>query len=80
MATQFVIDMEIALKLKTDMLSIWERMVELESTIDTLVTSSETWKASSSEVANSYSEMNVTFALRNIAKIKMNRYVISASG
>jgi hypothetical protein len=73
-ATQFVSDLEATIKLNSGSLDLWDRMAELERTIEPLVNEAETWAFHSSGSPASVEE-DVARNLRLMARIKLNRYV-----
>ncbi|KAG0646570.1 Xylanolytic transcriptional activator xlnR [Hyphodiscus hymeniophilus] len=73
MATQFVIDLDTILKMKSDPSELWERMLELESLIEPLATRADSWNLSSLQSTTiDAAELGVTHSLRGIARIKLN--------
>ncbi|KAM3084662.1 hypothetical protein ACMFMG_003125 [Clarireedia jacksonii] len=68
--TQFVADLESTMKLSSSSLDLWDRMTELERTIEPLVNQAETWTFHSS--GNLSSEGDVARNLRLMARIKLN--------
>ncbi|CAG8981037.1 hypothetical protein HYALB_00008191 [Hymenoscyphus albidus] len=76
-ATQFVIDLDIAMKTQSTTSAIWDRMLELESIIEPLTLKADTWALESSPpLSLDSSELKVSQALRGIARIKLNRCVV----
>ncbi|PQE18685.1 c6 zinc finger domain-containing protein [Rutstroemia sp. NJR-2017a BBW] len=71
-ATQFVSDLESTIKLNSGSLDLWNRMTELERTIEPLVNEAETWTFHSSGNPASM-EGDVARNLRLMARIKLNR-------
>ena len=75
-ATQFVTDRDSAVKSKAGLSGIWERMIELDSLIEPLVTQADRWTLTTcSTVTLDESELIVAQALRGITRIKLNRSV-----
>ncbi|CAG8949070.1 hypothetical protein HYFRA_00002199 [Hymenoscyphus fraxineus] len=72
-ATQFVIDLDIAMKTQSTTSAIWDRMLELESIIEPLTLKADTWALESSPpLSLDSSELKVSQALRGMARIKLN--------
>lgn len=73
-ATQFVIDLDVAMKTQSTTTAIWDRMLELESIIEPLVLKADTWTLESSPpLILDSSELKVSQSLRGMARIKLNR-------
>ncbi|KAI0177483.1 hypothetical protein BJ166DRAFT_23817 [Pestalotiopsis sp. NC0098] len=72
-ATQFVIDLNEALRLHTDMSNVYQKMVELEILLEPLVTASENSAPSCapSQMVDQF-ELVVAQALRCMTRIKLN--------
>lgn len=73
-ATQFVIELNKAMKLQADMAPIYKRMTELENYLEPLVTESESWMLSnnpSAPLVNQH-EAVVAQSMRYMARIKLN--------
>lgn len=71
-ATQFVIDLESALKTDTHNLTLWGKMGELERRIEPLVREAEKWSYANIDGMDP-SEKVVAKSLRIMARIKLNR-------
>ena len=72
-ATQFVIELDVTLKTNSSTAEIWQRMLELEHTIEPLTSKADSWALESfPPVALDMSELKVAQALRGIARIKLN--------
>jgi hypothetical protein len=72
-ATQFVIDLDLTLKSKSNTVAISQRMLELDSIIEPLVAKADAWTLESfPPVSLDSSEFKVAQALRGIARIKLN--------
>ncbi|RDW66692.1 hypothetical protein BP5796_09441 [Coleophoma crateriformis] len=70
-ATQFVLDLEIALKKGSNFSTIGDRMLELEALLDPLCNEANQWTLDASVKLTS-GELAVSQALRGMAKIKLN--------
>lgn len=71
-ATQFVIDLDVVLKARSDPSEIWRRMLELDTFIEPLVNAANTWTVSPAAKLDP-AELCVSQALRGMARIKLNR-------
>lgn len=72
-ATQFVIDLDLTLKSNQSTTTISQRMLELDSIIEPLVSKADTWPLESyPAVSLDMSELKVAQALRGMARIKLN--------
>lgn len=75
-ATQFVIDLNAAVKEGADMNPIYEKMKDLEAYLEPLLTQSESWALiSTTTSAVDITEAVVSRSLRSMARIKLNRCV-----
>lgn len=75
-ATQFVIELNAAVKEGVDMSPIYEKMKELEAYLEPLLTQSETWMLPSTTTSPvDVTEEVVARSLRSMARIKLNRCV-----
>lgn len=75
--TQFVIDLDASLKMKSNISEIWDRMLELDANIEPMITNADSWTLTSSPPTSlDSSELCVAQALRGMARIKLNRLVI----
>ncbi|KUJ06822.1 uncharacterized protein LY89DRAFT_661403 [Mollisia scopiformis] len=73
-STQFVINLDATLKLGTNPMAIWDRMLELESFMEPLINQADTWSLSTNPQPPLDSlEVVVGQALRGMARIKLNR-------
>lgn len=73
-ATQFVIELNRAVKENADMLPIYEKMKEMENFLEPLLTQSENWLLTSTTTSPvDPTEAVVTRSLRCMASIKLNR-------
>ena len=72
-ATQFIIDQNKAMEMRSNMSYVYEKMQELNSRLDPLLMRADTWSTDSSAMAVDASETVVALALKNIARIKLNR-------
>lgn len=73
-ATQFVIELNRAVKENADMLPIYEKMREMENFLEPLLTQSENWLLTSTPTSPvDPTEAVVTRSLRCMASIKLNR-------
>ncbi|KAG4027419.1 hypothetical protein MFRU_030g00550 [Monilinia fructicola] len=70
-ATQFVIDLESALKADSHDLTLWEKMTELEKIVEPLVQAAEKWSYSDVDAMDP-SERVVAKSLRLMTRIKLN--------
>lgn len=72
-ATQFVIKLNKARKARSDMSHIFKRMQELESSLEPLITKSETWVLDCpATLPVDYKEVAVAQSLKCLARIKLN--------
>ena len=72
-STQFVVELDLVLKSKSNTATISQRMLELDSIIEPLVAKADTWTLESHPpVSLDRSELKVAQALRGIARIKLN--------
>lgn len=77
-ATQFVIELNTAVKEGVDMSPIYEKMKELEAYLEPLLTQSETWMLPSTTTSSvDVTEEVVARSLRSMTRIKLNRCVNS---
>ena len=77
-ATQFIIDQNKALQTRSNLSYVYERMQELDSIVEPLVTRADTWSLGpASAMSVDSSEAIVAIALKGIARIKLNRYVFA---
>ncbi|MCJ1301783.1 hypothetical protein MMC08_004584 [Hypocenomyce scalaris] len=74
-ATQFIIDQNKALQTRSNLSYVYERMQELDSIVEPLVTRADTWSLGpASAMSVDSSEAIVAIALKGIARIKLNSY------
>lgn len=76
-ATQFVIELNTAVKEGADMQPLFEKMKELEAYLEPLLAQAETWMLPSTTTSPmDFSEAVVARSLRSMARIKLNRCVL----
>lgn len=77
-ATEFVVELNTAVKEGVDMSPIYEKMKELEAYLEPMLTQSENWVLPSTTTSPvDVTEGVVARSLRSMARIKLNRCVDS---
>lgn len=71
-ATQFILDQNKALEMKSNMSYVYDKMHELNSRLDPLLARADAWSTYSSAMPVDASEAVVALALKSIARIKLN--------